>query len=77
MSVPVVANGDIKSIADATRVGRMTGVDGKTKVYQLHAKSRLSVLGVMAARGILHNPAMYAGFDITPRKCVHDWVQLK
>ena len=28
----------------------------------------------MAAQGILNNPAMYAGYDITPRKCVQDWV---
>lgn len=31
-------------------------------------------VGVMAAQGILNNPAMYAGYDITPRKCVQDWV---
>ena len=30
--------------------------------------------GVMAARGILENPAMYAGFDCTPVQCVQDWV---
>ena len=30
--------------------------------------------GVMAARGILSNPAMYAGYDSTPLQCVTDWV---
>ncbi|XP_062509240.1 tRNA-dihydrouridine(20a/20b) synthase [NAD(P)+]-like [Corticium candelabrum] len=59
MSVPVVANGDIKSTEDADRVARMTGVDG-----------------VMAARGILQNPAMYAGFDTTPQECIHNWVEI-
>ena len=28
----------------------------------------------MAARGILSNPAMYAGYDCTPLQCVADWV---
>ena len=31
-------------------------------------------LGVMAARGMLQNPAMFAGFDDTPLSCVEDWV---
>lgn len=28
----------------------------------------------MAARGILSNPAMFAGYDHTPAECVADWV---
>ena len=31
--------------------------------------------GVMSARGMLENPAMYAGFDCTPVQCVQDWVR--
>ena len=30
--------------------------------------------GVMAARGILNNPAMFAGYQSTPLQCVTDWV---
>ena len=30
--------------------------------------------GVMSARGMLENPAMYAGFECTPLQCVQDWV---
>ena len=30
----------------------------------------------MAARGILQNPAMYAGYDETPLECVKDWVSI-
>ncbi len=33
-------------------------------------------LGVMSARGILDNPAMYAGYDHTPISCVRDWVEI-
>lgn len=59
VSVPVVANGDIKSEADVRTVYEKTGVNG-----------------VMAARGILSNPAMYAGYDSTPLQCVTDWVNI-
>lgn len=30
--------------------------------------------GVMSARGILSNPAMFAGFDRTPVECIDEWV---
>ena len=30
----------------------------------------------MAARGILDNPAMYAGYNHTPLQCVQDWVDI-
>ena len=33
--------------------------------------------GVMAARGILNNPAMYAGYNCTPLQCVRDWVSFR
>lgn len=31
--------------------------------------------GVMAARGILENPAMFAGHDVTPLACVTDFME--
>lgn len=34
------------------------------------------VNGVMAARGMLDNPAMFSGFKHTPAQCVEDWLQL-
>lgn len=30
--------------------------------------------GVMSARGILENPAMFAGHPSTPPSCIQDWV---
>jgi len=59
VAIPVVANGDIKSMDDVVDTVAATGVDG-----------------VMAARGMLENPAMFAGFDVTPTKCIEDWVRL-
>uniref|UniRef100_A0A2P2I5X0 tRNA-dihydrouridine(20a/20b) synthase [NAD(P)+] n=1 Tax=Hirondellea gigas TaxID=1518452 RepID=A0A2P2I5X0_9CRUS len=57
VSVPVIANGDIRSMEDARIVQQQTGVKG-----------------VMAARGLLANPALFAGHDLTPLSCVRDWV---
>ena len=30
--------------------------------------------GVMCARGLLHNPALFAGHTQTPLKCIEEWV---
>ena len=34
------------------------------------------VQGVMVARGILSNPAMFEGHPTTPQQCINDWVRL-
>uniref|UniRef100_A0A8C4RPZ6 tRNA-dihydrouridine synthase n=2 Tax=Erpetoichthys calabaricus TaxID=27687 RepID=A0A8C4RPZ6_ERPCA len=59
VSIPVVANGDIRSLRDVEDIHLLTGVDG-----------------VMAARGLLANPAMFAGSEDTPLECVWDWVDV-
>lgn len=59
LSIPVIANGDIKSLQDVEEIQAVTKVDG-----------------VMAARGILQNPAMYSGFENTPLQCVQDWIDI-
>ncbi|XP_053321672.1 tRNA-dihydrouridine(20a/20b) synthase [NAD(P)+]-like [Spea bombifrons] len=59
LSIPVVANGDIKSLKEAEDICHVTGADG-----------------VMAARGLLANPAMFAGYDETPLTCIQDWIEI-
>lgn len=59
LSVPVIANGDIKNLRDVESTHELTGVDG-----------------VMAARGLLANPAMFAGYEETPLECIWDWVDI-
>uniref|UniRef100_A0A6B2LBB6 tRNA-dihydrouridine synthase n=1 Tax=Arcella intermedia TaxID=1963864 RepID=A0A6B2LBB6_9EUKA len=39
-------------------------------------KERTGVNGVMAARGLLQNPALFAGFDNTPPEVVSWWVSV-
>ncbi|XP_076048380.1 dihydrouridine synthase 4 isoform X2 [Oratosquilla oratoria] len=59
LRIPVIANGDIKTLDDAVHMQETTGVNA-----------------VMAARGLLANPAMYAGYDVTPLNCIKDWVNI-
>lgn len=33
-------------------------------------------VGVMVARGLLANPALFAGYEETPLQCVQDWVDI-
>ncbi|KAK6177226.1 hypothetical protein SNE40_015367 [Patella caerulea] len=59
IDIPLIANGDIKSLKDVQLTVDQTGVHG-----------------VMAARGILTNPAMYSGEDITPLHCIKHWLDI-
>lgn len=59
LRVPMVANGDVKTLA---------GADA------LHAHTKCD--GIMSARGILANPALFGGHDTTPLECVQHWIDL-
>lgn len=58
VNIPVIANGDVASLADAERIAAQTGVRA-----------------VMAARGLLENPALFAGHPSTPWACVERFIQ--
>ena len=64
---PVVANGDVYSLKDVKMIGAATNVDGIPSLGSANS-------GVMAARGILENPALYAGYESTPWGCVERYV---
>lgn len=96
--VPVVANGDVFSLADAERIYEETGVNGmycerkleyffKCYMKALHSTRNgqlrftttktfsysfipFQIIGVMTARGILQNPALFAGHSYTPWECI-------
>lgn len=39
-------------------------------------REKTGVNGAMAARGMLENPAMFAGYETTPMECIQDFVNL-
>ncbi len=42
--------------------------------YKLRKETNVD--GVMCARGLLENPALFANHSITPIECIHDWVKI-
>uniref|UniRef100_A0A182RGZ9 tRNA-dihydrouridine(20a/20b) synthase [NAD(P)+] n=1 Tax=Anopheles funestus TaxID=62324 RepID=A0A182RGZ9_ANOFN len=59
LAIPMVANGDIFTLADAEQMYTQTNCDG-----------------VMTARGILNNPALFSGHKSTPVECVKRWLNI-
>lgn len=39
-------------------------------------RERTGVNGIMAARGLLQNPALFAGYDSTPAECISEFVDI-
>ncbi|KRX14616.1 tRNA-dihydrouridine(20a/20b) synthase [NAD(P)+]-like [Trichinella nelsoni] len=59
LQIPVVANGDVRSLSDV-------------HYYHQHA----GVEGVMVARALLENPALFTGANKTPADCFFHWVSM-
>ncbi|KRY45930.1 tRNA-dihydrouridine(20a/20b) synthase [NAD(P)+]-like, partial [Trichinella britovi] len=58
LQIPVVANGDVRSLSDV-------------HYYHQHA----GVEGVMVARALLENPALFTGANKTPADCFFHWMK--
>lgn len=59
LEIPVIANGNVFTLAEAEELHRITGANG-----------------IMSARGLLENPALFAGYQKTPREAVTRYVDL-
>lgn len=60
LKIPLVANGGVKTLADAEDLYKVVGCGG-----------------VMAASGLLTNPALFSGANRTPLSCVKLWMHMK
>ena len=58
--MPIIANGDLFSLDECKQIC--------SKIKQLR--------GVMCARGLLENPALFAGHSTTPIQCIRDWLEI-
>ncbi|XP_028391331.1 tRNA-dihydrouridine(20a/20b) synthase [NAD(P)+]-like isoform X2 [Dendronephthya gigantea] len=66
----------IKLIKDSVAIPVVANGDIRSEADIADVCAKTGVNGVMAARGILSNPAMYAGFDSLPLQCLQDWLDL-
>ncbi|KAI9778908.1 MAG: hypothetical protein M1835_004820 [Candelina submexicana] len=73
-TVPVVANGDVFDHKDVQRIVNFTGVDGESLSPSPLGSSTNTCTGVMSARGLLSNPALFAGYNTTPREAVEKFM---
>jgi tRNA-dihydrouridine synthase 4 len=64
----------IKLIKESVRIPVFANGDIKTPEDISKVVALTGVDGVMAANGLLANPALFADCDITPLDCVQDWV---
>ncbi|PIK62818.1 hypothetical protein BSL78_00269 [Apostichopus japonicus] len=64
----------IRTIKDSVNIPVFANGDVRSVEDAQMFREKTRVDGVMAARGMLQNPAMYAGYSETPLCCVQDWV---
>ncbi|XP_070397291.1 tRNA-dihydrouridine(20a/20b) synthase [NAD(P)+]-like isoform X2 [Dermacentor albipictus] len=66
----------IRTVKDSLQIPVVANGDVTSKRKAEDICQATGVNGVMAARGMLDNPAMFSGFKHTPAQCVQDWLQL-
>ncbi|OQV24582.1 tRNA-dihydrouridine(20a/20b) synthase [NAD(P)+]-like [Hypsibius exemplaris] len=66
----------IKVIKDSVRIPVFANGDIKTSEDIVKVVADTGVDGVMSANGLLANPAMFSGHDVTPMECVQDWLDI-
>jgi len=66
----------IKTIRQSVQLPIVANGDVFSLEGAQHTAEVTGAAGIMAARGLLENPAMYAGHSTTPASCVQDWVRL-
>ncbi|XP_012284426.1 tRNA-dihydrouridine(20a/20b) synthase [NAD(P)+]-like isoform X2 [Orussus abietinus] len=72
---PIDLNG-LKMVRDCVQLPLIANGNVKTleEAEMLYQESNCE--GIMAANGILTNPAMFSGYSTTPMSCVQDWLNI-
>uniref|UniRef100_A0A914VRZ7 tRNA-dihydrouridine synthase n=1 Tax=Plectus sambesii TaxID=2011161 RepID=A0A914VRZ7_9BILA len=66
----------VRLVKDCVQVPVYANGDCRSLEDALRIAEYTGVDGVMTARGLLHNPSMYAGEPITSEQCVRDWLDI-
>ncbi|XP_078475728.1 LOW QUALITY PROTEIN: tRNA-dihydrouridine(20a/20b) synthase [NAD(P)+]-like [Lampetra planeri] len=64
----------VRAVSDALAVPVVANGDVRTDEEARRLAADTGASGVMVARGLLTNPALFAGFPDTPLACVRDWL---
>lgn len=64
----------IRIIKESVNIPVFANGDIKTPADMERVLELTGVDGVMAANGLLVNPALFSGHDVTPTECIQDWV---
>ncbi|CAG8585654.1 9712_t:CDS:2 [Funneliformis caledonium] len=87
-SIKIRIHNDLKKTIEFVKRAESIGIDfitvhGRTpngNIFTLNDAediyNQTGVNGVMCARGLLRNPALFAGYDLTPWDCVENFVRL-
>eukprot|EP00128_Syssomonas_multiformis_P007328 Colp12_sorted_trinity150504_noHs@26491 len=66
----------IAAVKAAVRVPVVANGDVCSREDEERTVRETGVDGVMSARGLLENPALFAGYSVTPWECVSDWCDI-
>ncbi|XP_055332952.1 tRNA-dihydrouridine(20a/20b) synthase [NAD(P)+]-like [Paramacrobiotus metropolitanus] len=66
----------IRIAKEAVRIPVFANGDIKTYADIDRCVAATGADGVMSANGVLINPALFSGYDVTPVECVEDWLQI-
>ncbi|KNC80425.1 hypothetical protein SARC_07213 [Sphaeroforma arctica JP610] len=67
----------IRQVKDAVNIPVVANGDANSLEQANSIVALTGVDGVMTARGLLRNPAMFKGYDTTPIECVQRWVDIR
>ncbi|XP_014663869.1 PREDICTED: tRNA-dihydrouridine(20a/20b) synthase [NAD(P)+]-like isoform X3 [Priapulus caudatus] len=66
----------IRIVKSSLRIPVVANGDVHTLEAAAAVEEQTGADGLMSARGLLQNPAMFAGYSLTPLCCVKDWVDI-
>lgn len=67
---------DLKIVRDSVRLPLIANGDVKNLENAQKLYKATNCQGIMSARGILANPALFSGYTTTPLSCIQDWIDI-